>query len=202
MINSQNTTEQKILDAARKVFHQKGYDGARMQEIAEEAGINKSLLHYYFRSKDNLFDAVFTEAMNGLLSRITGIITSEKSLEDKIRYIFNDYISFLQKNSYVPWFIINAVNHCPEKVTSVLHENNIDPDKIFKYLRDSASAEEYGKPDFRQLYVNIIALCAFPVVAKPILKDLLGLTEEGYQQFLEERKTILPDFFMNAIRKK
>src|ERR1700712_5053671 len=95
-------TEQKILAAAEEVFHEKGYDGARMQEIAEHAGINKGLLHYYFKTKDKLFEAIFSRALQHMISKIFGILEMELPLEDKIRLIVDQYMSMILKNPTLP----------------------------------------------------------------------------------------------------
>src|SRR2546425_901472 len=81
----EETTENKILQAAKKVFITKGLDGARMQDIADEAGINKALLHYYFRSKDKLFEVIFMEAATSLFPKIVSILDEDISLFDKLR---------------------------------------------------------------------------------------------------------------------
>ena len=84
MSEQELSTEKTILEAAKKVFLDKGFDGARMQEIADEAGINKALLHYYFRSKDKLFDAIFEEAFKQFLPNISDIMVSDISIEEKV----------------------------------------------------------------------------------------------------------------------
>ena len=93
MSEKDSNTEQIILKAARKVFTHKGFDGARMQEIADEAGINKALLHYYFRSKDKLFEAIFKEVITTFFPRIISVLTSDLSLFEKIT-LFTDSKSF------------------------------------------------------------------------------------------------------------
>ena len=87
------TTEEKILTAAKQVFLTRGMDGARMQDIADEAGINKALLHYYFRSKDQLFEKIFLEVAHAFLPRVLGILESESTLFEKIERFCNEYIS-------------------------------------------------------------------------------------------------------------
>jgi AcrR family transcriptional regulator len=79
------TTEQKILEAARKIFLAKGLDGARMQDIADEAGINKAMLHYYFRSKDKLFEKIFAEVAGHFLPKIMAIFESKKVCLKKLK---------------------------------------------------------------------------------------------------------------------
>lgn len=110
------STEDFILNAAKLVFARKGLAGARMQEIADEAGINKALLHYYFRSKENLFNAVFIDLLGSIQKKFLSILNSEMELFDKIRFFFTGYTEFLLENSFLPGFIINEMNQDPEKM--------------------------------------------------------------------------------------
>uniref|UniRef100_UPI002600CD9D TetR/AcrR family transcriptional regulator n=1 Tax=uncultured Chitinophaga sp. TaxID=339340 RepID=UPI002600CD9D len=79
-----SNTEQLIIAAAKKIFFQKGLSGARMQDIADEAGINKAMLHYYYRSKDKLFDMVFQSAMGEMMVDIKAILEKDASLQEKL----------------------------------------------------------------------------------------------------------------------
>src|SRR6478735_10691909 len=92
------STEEKILNAAKKVFLTKGMDGARMQDIADKAGINKALLHYYFRSKDKLFERIFIEEAQKFMPRVTHIMLSEMTLFEKIEKFVGEYIDTLIQN--------------------------------------------------------------------------------------------------------
>jgi TetR/AcrR family transcriptional regulator len=199
MVIVQATTEEKILDAAKTVFHKKGFDGTRMQEIADEAGINKALLHYYYRSKENLFDAVFKDAFNELFRKIFTIVGSDIPFEEKIRYLFNDYIGFMQKNPYIPSFILNEIHHNPSRITDLLKGLPTPPSEILNKVKKSLEDEGLAGIDHRQFIINIISLSLFPIIAKPLLKSILNLTEEEYSAFIETRKIELPDFIFKAI---
>jgi len=202
MVNIQHTTEERILEAAKKIFHRKGYEGARMQEIADEAGINKALLHYYFRTKENLFNSVFQAAFREIFSRLILTVGSDDSLEDKLRKMIEEYIGFLQKNSYIPGFILAEMNQNPEKIVEVFNSVPVQPSRLFERIKDSLQDAKLDSIDPRDLFINILALCIFPIAAKPIMKALFNFTEEEYSEFIEKRKNELPDFIMNAIRKK
>ena len=202
MVNIHHSTEEKILEAAKKIFHRKGYEGARMQEIADEAGINKALLHYYFRTKENLFNAVFQAAFRDIFSRLILTVGSDDSLEDKLRKMIWEYIGFLQKNSYIPGFILAEINQNPEKIVGVFNSIPINPVLVFEGVKDSVKDAKLDRVDPRDLFINILALCIFPIVAKPLLKVIFNFTEEEFSEFIEKRKKELPDFIMNAIRKK
>src|SRR5205809_3897614 len=107
MVNKRDdTTEQRILTAAKKIFLAKGLDGARMQDIADEAGINKAMLHYYFRSKDKLFETIFEEVAIHFLPRITEIFESDKSLFKKIEAFCEVYIEQVKQMPYLPFFVL------------------------------------------------------------------------------------------------
>jgi AcrR family transcriptional regulator len=111
MSENEKLTEEKIFEAATIVFEEEGLTGARMQNIADRAGINKSLLHYYFRTKDHLFEAVFTKLAKKMFTKFTPIFEKNLSLEEKIRFFFREHISFMQQNPKLPGFILNEINH-------------------------------------------------------------------------------------------
>ena len=108
------TTEEKILKAAEAIFLRDGYDGSRMQDIADEAGINKALLHYYFRSKDKLFEHVFDLKIGTFFPKADGVFDLDIDFTDKIGLIIEGYINLLRENPYLPLFVLNTVNN-PEK---------------------------------------------------------------------------------------
>jgi TetR/AcrR family transcriptional regulator len=199
MVTAHSSTEEKILDAAKTVFHRKGFDGTRMQEIADEAGINKSLLHYYYRSKENLFDAVFKDAFNELFKKIFSIVGSDISFEEKICYLFSDYIGFMQRNPYIPSFILNEINHNPARIADLMKNLPTPPAEILTRVKKSLEDEGIKEMDHRQFIINIVSLSIFPIIARPLLKSILNLTEEEYNEFIEIRKKELPDFIFKAI---
>jgi TetR/AcrR family transcriptional regulator len=202
MVKKTLSTEEKILEAAKKVFHQKGFEGTRMQEIADKAGINKALLHYYFRTKENLFDAVFQSAFLDIFSKLFSGVDSDVPLEEKITSLIRDYIGFLQKNSHIPGFVLNELSHNPEKITEILKSAPVPSAVLLKRMRKSVNDEKLKKTGFRDLFINIVALCIFPVVARPMIQPIFEFTDKEYDQFIEDRKKELPVFILNAIRKK
>jgi AcrR family transcriptional regulator len=117
-------TEELIFNAAKEVFLEKGFDGARMQEIAERAGINKALLHYYYRSKDKLFDMIFAQVIKQIFKQIESVWVSDISFEDKIRHFVSNYITLIVKNPYIPRFIINTINSYPDKFEQIIEEKS------------------------------------------------------------------------------
>src|SRR3954463_1613260 len=128
--------EQKILEAAKQVFFDKGMHGARMQDIADKAGINKAMLHYYFRSKEKLFEKIFTEVAGHFLPRIATILASENSVLEKIDTFCAEYISQVMQTPYVPIFILNEINRQPEAfLNKVLGGKKPPFEKFLKQLK-------------------------------------------------------------------
>jgi len=202
MVKDPLYSEKRILEAAKKIFHEKGFEGSRMQEIADKAGINKALIHYYFRSKENLFNSVFREALQEISARLFTIAGKDVSFEEKIRLIFHDYIGFFQENSYIPGFILAEMRQNPERLAEVFKAANISPSALYEKMKDSIRDELVEEIDYKNLIINILSLCVFPFAAKPLLQIIFNFSEEGYGEFIEKRKEELPGFFMNAIRKK
>ncbi|MEJ0102141.1 MAG: TetR/AcrR family transcriptional regulator [Bacteroidota bacterium] len=114
-VKRDETTEERILEAARKVFVRKGMTGARMQEIADEAGINKALLHYYFRNKEMLFDTIFRQAAQKLFPQLNIIFESDMPLFEKIETFVATYIDVMLENPYLPMFVLGEINQDPGK---------------------------------------------------------------------------------------
>ncbi|MFH1160806.1 MAG: TetR/AcrR family transcriptional regulator [bacterium] len=200
MVNFQQGTEEKILGAAKKVFHRKGFEGARMQEIADEAGINKALLHYYFRSKERLFEAVFEEAFSALMSQAKSIFFSNKPIAEKIQEFLATYLTTILENSYIPWFILNGMYERPEQLKKIFEKMEVNPPKLLEQLKLQIR-EEYGAEiNPMHLWLNVLSLSIFPVIAKPLIREIFQLSETSYNRILEERKVFVPQFVIHALK--
>lgn len=198
---SNKDTEHIILNAATEVFQSKGMDGARMQEIADKANINKSMLHYYYRSKQKLFEAVFKTAISIMAPKLTEIIEKEEPLFDKIRNFTNSYISLISKHSYIPTFIIHELNRNPQILEDTFVKkfgNSFG--KMKTQVNEMVEIGEIRPIAPEHLIMNVVAMSIFPFVAKPILKAVLQKDEAAYQTLLEERKTHVADFVINSIK--
>jgi AcrR family transcriptional regulator len=198
----EETTEQQILDAAKTVFQSKGMDGARMQEIADEAGINKAMLHYYYRSKQLLFEAVFSNAFSLLAPQLNKVLNDDSSIEEKVKNFTSNYISFISKHPYLPNFIIQELNRNP-KFFEKIQQTAAFP-TLEKFKNQVASEVEQGilKPiDGEQLFINIISLNIFPFVATPLIKGFLKVDDQGFKQLMEKRKIAVSEFIINSIKK-
>ncbi len=203
MSEQELSTEKTILEAAKKVFLDKGFDGARMQEIADKAGINKALLHYYFRSKDKLFDAIFEEAFKQFLPNISEIMISNKPIEEKVRAFVSSYIDMLLKNPYLPVFVIRELQRKPDAIVEILKKSKINPIQVALTLKQHTEDGQIIDISLPHLIVNMIGLCVFPFIGRPIIEGFLfNNNTEAYNAFLLERKTLVADFILNAIKLK
>lgn len=197
------TTEERILEAARKVFVQKGMAGARMQEIADEAGINKALLHYYFRNKELLFETIFTQAAQKLFPKLNIIFESELPLFEKIEHFIEMYIEVMLENPYLPMFVLNEMHQNPEifykKMKGKMHFPQ--PDKFLAQIEKEVRKGTIKRISPLQLLMNVISGTIFPFIAKPIFQMHIGLDELQYRQFLIQRKKEYAAFVIDAIKK-
>ena len=199
MDNSQHT-EDKILDAAREIFHKKGFNGARMQEIADLAGINKSLLHYYFRSKDALFEKVFTETFALIANKMNEIFLSEMTLMSKIGIFVNFYFNFISGHSYIVQFVINALQDKPERLRDIILKQNVTPELLLETIRKQLKEEMGLDIDPLHIYVNILGLVIFPVIARPLIQSIFAIPDDRMSIFYDQRKKIVPIFIENALK--
>ncbi len=195
-------TQELIINAARYVFIRKGYSGARMQEIADEAGINKALLFYYFRSKENLFHAIFIGVLEQIQKEIISILNSEMDLFDKLRFFFNFYIGILQKNSFVPAFLIHEVNQNAQILVDDFKKAGFTmPVHFIKQINRGVKQGRIKAVDPVQLLLNMLSLAIYPIMAEPLIKGVLNIDDDSYNEIIEKRKTELADWVIDSIKK-
>lgn len=195
-----DNTEEKILKAAHTVFIQKGMDGARMQEIADEAGINKALLHYYFRTKEKLFDAIFKKVFSKILPNIMEMVESDLPIENKLGMFIENYIDLLMRNPFLPTFVLKEMNRNPDFLASVIKGTGIEPARIFSMFEREMDAGKIRKTDPRDLLINILSLSIFPIAAKPLMTIMFFENDKNaYKAFIEQRKESVKTFILNSI---
>lgn len=202
-------TEQRILDAAHAVFIRRGTAGARTQEIAKEAGVNSALLHYYFRTKERLAEAVFRRAATQLMPAVIRVLGSDLSLEEKVHQVIEIELRQLLATPYLPGYVLSELTHHPERVQQLFSTaTGMSPDEIgarvFKVLKKQIDAQvKAGRmhpitPE--QFAINLLALCVFPFAARPMVMALVGLDDRGFEQFINRRRKELAPFFLRALR--
>jgi AcrR family transcriptional regulator len=202
MVNTKNEgTQVRILAAAKNVFQSKGMTGARMQDIADEAGINKALLHYYFSSKQKLFEMIFKDAFSQFFPKIAAVINADITLDAKIELFCRTYIDMMVQNPYLPLFVLNELNRQPERFAKKMWKNRPSP-----YMQFAQQIElEVKKKNIRpihpgQLFINMLSMCIFPFLAKPLWMAATGMDESAFLSFIQERKKDVPQFIYDSIK--
>ncbi len=180
-----------------------------MQEIAAEAGVNQALLHYYFRSKDQLSAAVFGQMASRLMPALLEVISADASLDSKIERIVAIYHENLTRNPFLPGYVLSELHHHPERIQQVLGKiGGGDPREMIapvflrlnEQIRTEVDAGRMRPITAREFVVNLVSLCIFPFAARPMLSMMLGLDDATFPTFIEERQRTLAAFYRNALR--
>ena len=186
-------TEKKIISSAEKLFFQKGKAGTSMQDIADDAGINRTLLNYYFRSKELLFEAVFKKAMSSFIPNLAAVLNSDMSFEDFVPFIIETIIDAMLENPQIPIFVLQELSSSPERMPQIIKEMGLDPKVMVKKMEEGMWNIPGASTDPRQMILNLISLCIFPFAARPVVTDILYLGDnDAYIEAMKQRKKILP----------
>lgn len=193
-------TEQKIFDAATELFLEKGVDRTSVRDIAAKAGINLALMNYYFRSKENLFDAIFTNLVKKNTKELVKILDSDLELPDKIRQYVTSYIDILLKNPLLVSFFMAILHRSREKITemeviSLLYGR----EKFTQQIIDEGKKGTIRKTDPSHFFVDMISMITFPFAIRPMIMDKNGLNDEEYDKFIEERKDHISEMLLKSL---
>jgi len=195
-----DSTEDKILEAAKNVFITKGMEGARMQEIADEAGINKALLHYYFRSKERLFEAIFSEIFKFAFPKLSRIILSDAGIVSKIEQFVDAYIDILIKHPFIPGFVMKELNRDPSGLFKLVVKFGLDPQPVLSHIQEAMDRGEIIQMKPQHLVVNVVSMCIFPFAARPIISFVVFKDDkQALETFYSERADVIKKFVINAI---
>lgn len=202
-------TESRILDAAHTVFLRRGTAGARMTEIAREAGVNHALLHYYFRSKQRLAEAVFRRAIGQFFPIFISVLSSDAPIEQKVRQAASAQIDMLLANRYLPGYLLAELNHYPERASQLLgmmagtSPSNVRT-RLFgtlgEQLEEAARRGTLRPIAAHEFVLNLVSMVVYPFAARPLVMALTGLDDAGFDAMMERRKAELPSFFLAALR--
>lgn len=200
MNKTKSETELRIFEAAKKIFQKHGFDGARMQDIANEAGINKAMLHYYFRSKEKIFEVVFEDAFKDFYVSIFECFISDDTVEAKITNFIEVYMDVCMKHPYIPSFVMHELQSSPERHKAMFLKNiDKNSNSYSKKFREELKEKTKNKISPEQFIVNLMSMTVFPFIAKPLIIRSFNFSEEDYFQFLQERKKILPQIIIDSL---
>lgn len=202
-------TRDRILDAAQLEFQRSGTAGTRTQEIADQAGVNKALLHYYFSTKDELAQAVFRRAAKRLIPPVMGELASENPLETKVRRVVQLYLDLLTEAPELPIYVLSEMHFHPERIEQFIESVvGMDPaslgaqvlSALGRQIKDAVDAGNMRPILPEHFLINLLSLCVFPFVARPMFGMLMGGGPERFASLVEERRETLADFFLGALR--
>lgn len=180
----ESTTEEKILEAAKTVFVKYGLYGARMQDIADTAGINKALLHYYFRSKEKLFDKVFEGALVKYFQQMDVFSDSSLPVIQRIFKYVENIIDFYEEYPQMSMFIIKEISINPEmfkqKVSLAKKTNGV---RFIGLLEQGMANGEIKQIDTTMFFINLQSLCSYPFLASPLFKQALKANHKDWSDF-------------------
>lgn len=189
--------EQRILTAARMEFEVKGYAGARMQAIADEAQISKASLHYYFRSKDGIFQRIFDEAFEEYLSIISKLTVETPNWENQIREFTGVLFEYIRCGRVL--FLVREINRDPDLINKRL-EKKKKSEQVAYFERLQATGK-ITSTDPRLLFIFLNSLCSFPVMNRVMFQKALRLSPRQYDEMMSDYARSVCDFFIQAIRK-
>lgn len=198
------TKEEEILKAATHEFAIKGYDGARTSAIAARAGVTHAMLHYYFRTKEQLFDRIFENIFAQLCEMMTTVINQPgKTLPERIAAGVRAHFDFINSHREMPIFVINAINRDPERMKSMVKDiiSSINQSLIIPLQPEIDAAVARGEIrqiDLRMTVINMVSLNLVPFISKPLVQTLLGV--DDYEKFLAAKREENVRIIMNMIQ--
>lgn len=198
-----SSTEQKIFEAARDIFQSKGLEGARMQEIADKAEINKSMLHYYYRSKEKLFEKVYELSIIKLMPQVASLLNEEMPLDVKLRKFSSKYLELIKANPDIPLFVIHEMNKNPSRLKKFIAKEI--GKRVQPFLDQIKEEREKGNtvnlpPE--QIFVNIMGMLVFPFLGRPVLQVIFDMDEKEFSEFIAVREAFMPDYLVSMVMKK
>lgn len=196
------STEDKIKQAARIVFHKKGFAGTRTRDIAEESGINLALLNYYFRSKEKLFELVMLETFQEFFASVAIIFNHpDTSFEEKIERLAAGYIDMLIREPEIPLFLLSEMRNNPEGLIQTLNTKHLVLNSVFaRQFSESIQQGKIKDQPFIHFLMNLMGLMVFPFVAKPMLAFIGDLKDEQFRALMEERKKLIPVWIKSILK--
>ena len=185
-------TKKLIKEKAKILFFQKGFLNATTQEIADEAGVNRALIHYYFRSREQMLDVLLDETLQEKRARVRKILTSALPFREKIANYIDIIVDYGLKYPYLDNFIISETARRPEKIKMFCaKDKSKSSDMIREALEEEVKQGKIAPISAEHFVVNLISLCNYPILAKSVIQSIHGLTDTAYRKFLVERKRII-----------
>jgi TetR/AcrR family transcriptional regulator len=203
-IKDDKDKERAIINAATELFLDKGFASTSTTEIAKRVGCNQALVHYYFRTKERLFEAVFAEKFKSFVTNILEISQGNFTFEEKLRLKIESHFDMLQDNPKLPLLIVYELNTNPKRLESMKEHLGDLPTKVFANFQVELDTE-IEKGNIREIKVidlifNIISLNLSMFIIGPILKSFAGLSKVGYENLVNQRKKENVNTILKSLR--
>lgn len=187
------SAEEKIKEAARRLFTERGFAAVKTRDIAEEAGINLALLNYYFRSKQRLFDLIMVENFQKFVDQLIPIMTNESMpMEEVLKQITSSYIDMLKQNPDLPFFILNEMRSQSSKLEFVREKMTAVRAAFLSRIEDKMLKRKISRSTNGHMMMNFMGLIIFPFVAQPLIMRVNKFSKKEYDDLMEERKKLVP----------
>jgi len=200
-MGNKKKAKERILESAKEVFFGSGFHGARMQDIADRAEINRAMLHYYYSDKETLFKDIFKEAAKSFFNQIKPLFESPLPLLGKIKDFIHRYIDLFIENEHLPGFILRELSADQDWLIDMIKGFKDQVNRFKESVVDAIRKNEIREVNPDQLFIDLISLCAHPFVAKSMLQTAMSVSDEEYKKILIARKKEVSDFFIKALKK-
>jgi TetR/AcrR family transcriptional regulator len=196
-----NSTEEHIKKVARDIFFAEGRLNATTQDIANVANVNRTLINYYFRSRDALFDVVFKESMENFRKNIESIIIQETSIRNRLENLIDFLLKETIQYPFREIFFITQINQSNNEKVKPPHKPEQKNWKSFlKKIQSEIDAGHIQTTNAVDYMLNIFSMCIFPVLMTPVYSNMFNMKEEDYQQLLNVRKKNILIFLDTTIQ--
>lgn len=199
MAENQSNRKQEILDVARQEYIQNGSTGVSLQTVADEVGVTKAMIHYYYDTKENLYRKVFKRVCKEVFGDVGRVLESDRSLFEKIDRFVRDLVERVHRSPKAATFVISELNQQPKSTLDLFAASiGFDAALLNRQLDQAASNYEIARVDSNQILANIFSLCLFPYSGDVFIREFLDIqNEQEYDSFLKKRSGIISDTVIN-----
>lgn len=199
-VKMDDSTEERIKAAARIVFTKKGYQATKVRDIAAEADINLSLVNYYFRSKEKLFQFVMAEVVEKLITTVVLVLNNEQlSVQQKVEQVVDHYINLLLSNPDFPLFMVNEIFAGSDELSKDNRKNAIFQSHFFQQLHALHQEDKLSVTPI-QLMMNMIGFVVMPFLARPLLERNKVVKPSEFKALMEERRKLIPVWIKGMLK--
>ena len=196
------STEEKIKEVARKLFIEKGFKHTTIREIAKEAEVNISLMNYYFRSKDKLFQQILEEGLGEIAPVIRKVLEADLPLEAKIKKYIDEYTDLLIKKPDLPLFVLSEMRLDPARFFKISNFAAIYKSEVLaNQLQEAIKQGQIKQITLEEFYTNLVALTVYPFIVSPVMTHVYKMDQGRFKEFILQRKTSVYEMVMHTIKK-